>query len=272
MLQNYGYILQQQYDYIKFFTEVSSSNGGALDFGQIQQAALDNIQKLVINCQQMLSQNLEHQVKTLELEAGADAEYYLEAMQYLQQYPESKACHEKMAQAHVKLAELAGDDVDAVMHHYSQALMHNKELPELYSKLGDLFNKQGEYAKAIECYKVINDSFHVNKCFKAWIEIDEENPNIWLKRGDYCASVGQSQKAEKYYQNACGLSNDEAFKEIAMHKMADALTVQEGIAAQFNIMADNHNFYNFASVNAEFAAQVLGAGADEYKAGEFDLD
>ena len=114
---------------------------------------------------------------------------------------------------------------------------------------------------------MINDSYDVNACFKTWIATDPRNPDIWLERGDYCASVGGHQKARKYYHHAFSLSDDDGFKEMAMHKMAAALTVQQGLAAQFNKMADNHDFFNFDSVDAEFAAQVLGA--DEFKDGDF---
>jgi len=186
ILQDYAYILSQQYEYIKFFTEVSKINCSEKDFEKIEQKALTHMQDIVINCKKMLNLNMEHQVTELKLidsTHDVDAEYYSEVIKYFELYPESQICQKKIAQVHIYLAQMAYDKAQSfgqndndnqnsdsvITMHYSQALSHDKELPEIYGKLGSLLTKQGKYDQAIECYKILNDSYHVNKCFKDWI-------------------------------------------------------------------------------------------------------
>jgi tetratricopeptide (TPR) repeat protein len=149
-----------------------------------------------------------------------------------------------------------------IIAHYSQVILHDKGLIAIYNKLGDLFYKAKDYNKAILCYKVLNDFLHINKCFKAWLTEEEDNPEIWLKRGDYHLSICQTQKAAEYYHNAFGASKDVSSKEIALNKKAKALSPSDETTAEFRAAIQAHNCYNFPSAGDEFSTQILGVEND----------
>jgi len=102
---------------------------------------------------------------------------------------------------------------------------------------------------------------------KIGLSTDALNPDIWLKRGDYSASIGQTQGATKYYHRAFSLSDDNAFKKMAMNKASETLVSgSKSIIEQFKSISNTHNFYNF-TLAEDFIPNILGdEGECKYEA------
>jgi tetratricopeptide (TPR) repeat protein len=142
--------------------------------------------------------------------------------------------------------------------YYVKAIEANSHLPKIYEKLGSLFFNKGEYAKAIDCYKVVNNEFEIKACFKAWLEQDKRNPDIMLKRAEYFESIGLFEKAKTYYQDALSLSKDGNFKAAAYKKISNIMVNAAAQGQDFATKAQEHNFYNYELVTEEFTNNLLG--------------
>lgn len=247
-MQDYGYTLAQQYEYIRFFSEVC---GRALP---------DHLPlaKLIEECHNKVRENLEYQIKTLQLnENHNDPVYYHKAIEYLDNYHDSQACKKLKAVAYCGLANIAqqhGDNNKAIDCYY-KAINTYKQLPEAYEKLGKLFFDKGDYAKAINCYKVINNEYEIKSCFKEWLKQTPKNPNIMLKQAEYFESIGSFEAAKKYYGYAAGLSRDATFKANALKKEANALSEHSkklaAKAEELNLRAEHGELYNFEEINLD---------------------
>ncbi|MDD9334637.1 MAG: hypothetical protein PV347_01075 [Rickettsiaceae bacterium] len=250
-IQEYGYCLQQQYDYVQFFSDVCKA--------ELPDHA--KIAELITACHVKVTENLEYQVSSLPIDKNqSDSAYYHEALKYLKNYQDSPACKNLKAIAYSCLATIAEKDGsnEAASVYYAKAIEANSHLPDIYEKLGQLFFNKGEYAKAIDCYKIVNDEFRIKACFKAWLKQDKENPNIMLQQAEYFESIGLFEKAKTYYHDAFSLSHDENFKAAAYKKISK---IMDNVAAQgqnFATRADEHNLYNYELVNEEFTNNLLG--------------
>ncbi|MCC8399185.1 MAG: hypothetical protein LN563_01175, partial [Rickettsia endosymbiont of Platyusa sonomae] len=190
----------------------------------------------------------------------SDPEYYHKAIKYLENYQDSPACKNLKAIAYSCLASIAEHDGanEAALVYYAKAIDANSHLPKIYEKLGQLFFNKSEYAKAIDCYKVVNNEFEIKACFKAWLKQDKKNPDIMLKQAEYSESVGLFEQAKKYYQHAFSLSHDENFKVAAYKKIANIMLNAAAQGQDFATKAEEHNLYNYDLVDEAFTKNLLG--------------
>ncbi|WP_425360854.1 hypothetical protein [Candidatus Tisiphia endosymbiont of Ceraclea dissimilis] len=250
-IQDYGYCLQQQYEYVKFFANVCGAN--LPDHAKIAE--------LITACHTKVTENLEYQVSSLKIDENqSDREYYTKAIEYLENYKDSPACKNLKAIAYSCLASIAEHDGanESALTYYAKAIDANSHLPKIYEELGQLLFNKGEYAKAIDCYKVVNNEFSIEECFKAWLKQDKRNPDIKLKQAEYFESIGLFEKAKTYYHNAFSLSHDENFKVAAYKKIANIMLNATAQGQDFATKAEEHNLYNFPLVNEEFTKNLLG--------------
>ncbi|WP_375333140.1 MULTISPECIES: tetratricopeptide repeat protein [unclassified Candidatus Tisiphia] len=255
-IQGYGYCLQQQYEYVKFFASVCGVE--LPDHAKI--AA-----ELITACHAKVIENLEYQVSSLPIdEDKLDQVYYHKAIKYLEDYPDSPACKNLKAIAYSCLASIAEQNGEnEALAYYVKAIEANSHLPKIYEKLGQLFFNKGEYAKAIDCYKVINNAVRIKECFKAWLKQDAENPDIMLKQAEYFESVGLFEQAKKYYFNASSISKDDNFKAAAYKKIGNIMANVVAQGQDFITRADEHDFYNYDLVDAAFTSKLLGDSGSE---------
>ncbi|WP_425364488.1 tetratricopeptide repeat protein [Candidatus Tisiphia endosymbiont of Mystacides longicornis] len=142
--------------------------------------------------------------------------------------------------------------------YYAKAIDANSHLPKIYEELGQLFFNKGEYAKAIDCYKVVNNAFKIKVCFKKWLKQDQENPDIMLKQAEYFESIGLFEQAKKYYQHAFSLSHDDNFKAAALEKIGNIMVNTAAQGQNFITRAQEHDFYNYDLVDEAFTKNLLG--------------
>ncbi|UCM93101.1 MULTISPECIES: tetratricopeptide repeat protein [unclassified Candidatus Tisiphia] len=221
---------------------------------------------IITACHTKVAENLECQVSRLHVdEDKPDQVYYHKAIKYLENYPDSPACKNLKAIAYSCLASLAEQNSEnGALAYYVKAIEVNSHLPKIYEKLGQLFFNKGEYAKAIDCYKVVNNEFRIETCFKAWLKQDQDNPDIKLKQAEYFESVGLFEQAKKYYHHAFSLSSDEDFKAAALKKIGNIMANVAAQGQDFITRADEHDFYNYDLVDAAFTSKLLGDSGSEY--------
>ncbi|WP_375318672.1 hypothetical protein [Candidatus Tisiphia endosymbiont of Oplodontha viridula] len=250
-IQDYGYCLQQQYEYVKFFSDVCKA--------ELPDHA--KIAELITACHTKVTENLEYQVNNLPIDNNqSDPTYYHEALKYLKNYQDSPACKNLKAIAYSCLATIAEKDGgnEAASVYYAKAIEANSHLPQIYEKLGQLFFNKGDYAKAIDCYKVVNDELSIEECFKAWLKQDKRNPDLKLKQAEYFESVGLFEQAKKYYHHAFSLSHDENFKAAALKQIGNIMANTAAQGQDFITRADEHDFYNYDLVDETFIKNLLG--------------
>ncbi|WP_425363420.1 hypothetical protein [Candidatus Tisiphia endosymbiont of Hybos culiciformis] len=188
-IQDYGYCLQQQYDYVKFFSTVCKA--------ELPEHA--KIAELITACHTKVTENLEYQVSSFPIDENqSDPDYYSKAIEYLENYQDSPACKNLKAIAYICMASIAEKNgaKESPLVFYAKAIDANSHLPKIYEKLGQLLFNNGEYAKAINCYKVVNNELSIEECFKAWLKQDKRNPDIKLKQAEYFESIGLFEKAK----------------------------------------------------------------------------
>ncbi|WP_425360433.1 hypothetical protein [Candidatus Tisiphia endosymbiont of Ceraclea dissimilis] len=250
-IQDYGYCLQQQYEYVKFFANVCETK--LPDHAKIAE--------LITACHAKVTENLEYQVSSLKIdEEQSNPEYYHKAIKYLENYQDSPACKNLKAIAYSCLASIAEHDSanETAFAYYAKAIDANSHLPKIYEELGQLFFNKGEYAKAIDCYKVVNNAFKIKVCFKKWLKQDQENPDIMLKQAEYFESIGLFEQAKKYYQHAFSLSHDDNFKAAALEKIGNIMVNTAAQGQNFITRAQEHDFYNYDLVDEAFTKNLLG--------------
>ncbi|WP_425360364.1 hypothetical protein [Candidatus Tisiphia endosymbiont of Ceraclea dissimilis] len=250
-IQDYGYCLQQQYEYVKFFANVCGA----------KLPDHTKIAELITACHTKVTENLEYQVSSLKIDENqSDPEYYHKAIKYLENYQDSPACKNLKAIAYSCLASIAEHDGanEAALTYYAKAIDANSHLPKIYEELGQLLFNKGEYAKAIDCYKVVNNAFEIKACFKAWLKQDKKNPDIMLKQAEYFESVYLFEQAKKYYLNSFSLSHDDNFKAAALEKIAKIMDNATAQRQNFSTRVQEHDFYNYDMVNEEFTKNLLG--------------
>jgi hypothetical protein len=253
-IQDYGYCLQQQYEYVKFFAGVC---GKELPVAQ-------GLAELLQLCRSKVAENLEFQVSSLHIDQSQlDEEYYHKAIGYLENYPASKPCVKLKALCYSGLASFSEDknDSDGAIGYYIKAMEADNQQPEIYEKLGKLFFSKGQYAKAIEAYKVVNNEFKIKACFKAWLTQDAENPDIMLKQAEYFESIGLFEKAKMCYHHAFSLSKNEDIKVSILEKIGNIMVNSISQGQNFIIRAEEHDLYNYDLVDAGFIHNLLGDAA-----------
>jgi tetratricopeptide (TPR) repeat protein len=253
-IQDYGYCLKQQYEYVKFFAGVCGK--------ELPVAHLNGLLQL---CGAKVAENLEFQVSTLHIDQSKlDAGYYHKAISYLENYPNSKPCIKLKALCYSSLATNIFEhknDSDSAIGYYIKAVKTNNQLPEVYEKLGQLFFNKGQYAKAIEAYKVVNNEFDIKLCFKEWLKQSPKNPDIMLKQAKYFESIGLFESAKKSYHHAFSLSKNETVKANALEKIGNIMANAAVLGQNFTQKAQDHDFFNFDSVTPEFIHNLLGDAA-----------
>ncbi|WP_417905067.1 hypothetical protein [Candidatus Tisiphia endosymbiont of Micropterix aruncella] len=248
-IQEYGYCLQQQYEYMKFFAKVCDK----------ELPDHVNIAESITTCYATVTENLEKQVSNLKIdEDKLDQNYYHKAVKYLENYQDSPACKNLKAIAYSRLASIAEKNGENLaLCYYVKAIETNSNLhPEIYNKMGQLFFNKGEYGKAIECYKVANSAYKIQVCFKEWLKQDQENPDIMIKYAEYLDSICLPDHAYKYYFRAFSLSEDNNFKNGALEKSkTDATTQRQEFITK---VQQQPNHCNYDLVNEEFTNNLLG--------------
>ncbi|WP_341749063.1 hypothetical protein [Candidatus Tisiphia endosymbiont of Sialis lutaria] len=250
-IQDYGYCLQQQHEYVKFFANVCG----------VELPDHAKIAELITACHTKVTENLEYQVSSLKIDENqSDREYYTKAIEYLENYKDSPACKNLKAIAYSCLASIAEHDGanEAALTYYAKAIDANSHLPKIYEELGQLLFNKGEYAKAIDCYKVVNNEFMIKTCFKKWLKQDQNNPDIMLKQAEYSESVGLFEQAKKYYQHAFSLSHDDNFKAAALEKIGNIMVNTAAQGQNFITRSQEHDFYNYDLLDEEFTKNLLG--------------
>jgi tetratricopeptide (TPR) repeat protein len=251
VMQKYYKVLEQQYNYIKFFSEICEEN--------LPEA--DGFKSVIKLCKGKLAKNMTHKVKMMVLDEMTDPAYYKEAISYLDTQNDSVACHKLKAKACIKLAEISemsGDKGEA-LNHYIDSIGEDKKLPEIYEKMGQLFANQQDYKKAILCYQVVNDTYEVKQCFKDWLKIEPKNPEIMMMRGDHLTNIGAFNSSVKCYNHAASLyKNDQDKKDEALSKVAEILENNFNLADHFRHMVSEHDYFNFDMVNEDFVTNLMG--------------
>jgi tetratricopeptide (TPR) repeat protein len=252
-VQDYAYCLKQQYEYVKFFSGICGK--------ELPAAHLTELLQL---CGAKVAENLEFQVSSLHIDQSQlDADYYHKAIGYLEQYPNSKPCIKLKSLCYSGLAGIAehNGDSDGAIGCYVKAIETSKHQPEIYEKLGKLFFSKGQYAKAIEAYKVVNNEFDIKLCFKQWLGQEPRNPNIMLKQAEYFESIGLFESAKKSYHHAFSLSKNENIKVSILEKIGNIMVNSISQGQNFIIRAEEHDLYNYDLVDAEFIHNLFGDAA-----------
>jgi tetratricopeptide (TPR) repeat protein len=256
-IQDYAYCLKQQYEYVKFFAGICGK--------ELPATHLNGLLQL---CGAKVAENLEFQVSSLHIDQSKlDADYYHKAISYLENYPASKPCIKLKSFCYSGLASIAEHkgDGDSAIGFCVKAIEASKHQPETYEKLGKLFFSKGQYAKAIEAYKVVNNEFEIKACFKEWLKQSPKNPDIMLKQAEYFESIGSFHTAKKYYGFANSLSQNAEYKAQIWQKISNILTTQSqqlnAKAQEFGQKAQDHDFFNFDSVTPKFIHNLLGDAA-----------
>jgi Ran GTPase-activating protein (RanGAP) involved in mRNA processing and transport/energy-coupling factor transporter ATP-binding protein EcfA2 len=211
-IQDYGYCLQQQYEYVKFFANVCG----------VELPDHTKIAELITACHAKVTENLEYQVSSLKIdEEQSDLGYYSKAIEYLENYKDSPTCKTLKAIAYSCMASISEQNgaKESPLAYYVKAIEADSHLPKIYEKLGQLFFNNGKYAKAIDCYKVVNNEFMIKTCFKKWLKQDQNNPDIMLKQAEYFESIGLFEKAKTYYHHAFSLNQDKNFRSEVYKKL-----------------------------------------------------
>jgi predicted GTPase len=253
VIQEYSKILEQQYNYVKFFSEVCRAD--------LPNA--DKFQEAVDLCTGKLDEIWSYKIKTLNLDDTiTEPNYYKEAIEYLDTQVGNYHCLQTKAEALCKLGEISEmSDTSAAIKYYTEAVQAHKEMPDIYEKLGALLTNNGNYNKAIFCYKVINDTYAIRECFKAWLQQDPTNPEIMMMRGDHLSSMGAVNSAVKCYNDAAFLFKGEQNqhkKDEALSKVAEILENNFNLADHFRHMVSEHDYFNFDMVNEEFVTNLMG--------------
>ncbi|WP_425364490.1 tetratricopeptide repeat protein [Candidatus Tisiphia endosymbiont of Mystacides longicornis] len=147
---------------------------------------------------------------------------------------------------------------EAALAYYAKAIDANSHLPKIYEELGQLLFNKGEYAKAIDCYKVVNNVLEIKECFKAWLEQDKRNPDIMLKQAEYFESIGLFEKAKTYYHHAFSLNQDKNFRSEVYKKIANIMVNAAAQGQDFATKAEEQKFDNCDLVDEEFTKNLLG--------------
>jgi Ran GTPase-activating protein (RanGAP) involved in mRNA processing and transport/predicted GTPase len=255
-IQDYAYCLEQQYEYVKFFAGVCKTKLPM----QIE------LQKLITSCQAAIGKNLEDKIATMNIdETKAGIDYYDEAIKYLDQYPDSPECIKLKSICYSSLANVAKveENNDQAIQFYIKAIETDKHLPDTYEELGKLFIAKGEYDKAIECYKVVNNGFAASSCFKEWSKLlQSPSTDLMLKQAQYFESIGMFDKATKFYHNVFSLSQDSDIKAAAWNKIGSILTNASELGQSFLDRATEKNFVNYDMVDEDFIHNLMGENTD----------
>lgn len=254
-IQDYGYCLRQQYEYVKFFATVC----GTKLPGHLQ------LTELIESCHTKVIENLEYQTSTIHIDASqSDTAYYHKAIKYLKSYDTSVSCNKLKATCFKGLANIAereGESEKAIGY-YIEAMKAYIQQPDLYGKLGKIFFENEEYAKAIDCYKVVNGVYKIRACFKKWLKQNEEDLDIMFKQASYFYSIGRFETAIKYFEFVRSLSLDDDYKAQLSIMMSNSLESIKGNrdskAEDYKKEAENRDFYNYDLVTPEFISGLMG--------------
>jgi tetratricopeptide (TPR) repeat protein len=248
MIKNYSYILDQQLKYIEFFQEAT---GQKID---CQKSLLDALS----NCQKTIAINLENQIKDIKLEKSTEIGYFEKAIEHLEMHKDDKDCILKIAKANDSIGDIyaQNDNPNKAASYYIKALKLDKTLAETYEKLGDILTEKGKYKTALDFFKVADQTSKVKDCYDKLIEkasTKEIKLNIFEEKGDYLASIGETQEAIKCYNQAKDLTYDKNIKTALVLKnslLLDGKEVQKILENYSNII-NNVEYYKFDLVKLD---------------------
>jgi len=242
-MQHYSYVLAQQFEYMKFFGEVSDQ----------QLPDIRDFTVVLTRCKRSLLEQYTNAIINLELDTNKpDPKYYTKAIGYLSEYAGEYNCKQNLAIANIKLGDICYDNENKedALHYYKVSVLYMMEVnnhnTHVYDRMGSIFHSEGEYEKAIKCYQVVNNAFRVNKCFKDWLNKDSENPYIMKLRAEHLENIGAYNSSIKYYGYASSLSSDEKVKTENLAKIGNILIGLAGQGQVFINNAENSHIYNFA--------------------------
>jgi len=247
-------------------TEIQHNN--SLSGKQIEGilARIKNLEELVTQLSQPeLIDSMIEKVKELsesdEFNTGQFADIY-NLIEQLQS--EAGQMHDEAREFEDRMFIDQGSVSALIVDYYIPAIKARPEQPKLYEELGNLFRDQGDYAKAIKCYKVVNNNFEIKQCYKILLKENPRNPEIMIHYGEHLESIGEFGDAKKHYNNAASVSNDVTLKQKALTKVRDLLQNEQSLIAklteriELSHQLDQNAFYNFELVNDEFIQDLLG--------------
>jgi tetratricopeptide (TPR) repeat protein len=253
MIKNYSYILDQQLKYIEFFQEAT---GQKVNY---QNSLLSTLN----NCQKAITINLEKQIKVIKLEESSEIGYYKKAIEHLSIYKDDKDCMLKIAKANDSIGDIyaQNNNPNKALSFYIKALKLDKTLAETYEKLGDILADKEKYKTALDFYKVADQVSKVKLCYDKLIEkasTKESKLNIFEEKGDYLASIGETQKAIKSYNKAKELTYDKDIKAELLEKIVALSKNRDEIIKNMELIKENGDFFNFSFVQEETLDLLLG--------------
>ena len=254
-IHGYIYAINQHMEYIKFFSKLCDQE--ILNY-------LNTLKQPIISCKEAVSKNLEKDIKSMVIiQKHTDPEYYKTALKYLELYNEEEWSIKTQAQIHLYLADLS--ELNEAIGHCIKSINLDKTLPSAYEKLGDLLFEAKSYKAAIDCYKVINNSFEIEKCYKKILEANPKNPQLTLDAADYFASIAVYSKAIKLYNHASSFSKDDNFKAITWNRISHVMENMQAKSIELAHKAEAHDFYNFDSIDMNtLQTLIMGDHFDDH--------
>jgi tetratricopeptide (TPR) repeat protein len=250
MIKNYSYILDQQLKYIEFFQEAT---GQKVNY---QNSLLSTLN----NCQKAITINLEKQIKVIKLEDSSEIAYYKKAIEHLSIYKDDKDCILKIAKANDSIGDIyaQNNNPNKALSFYIKALKLDKTLAETYEKLGDILADKGKYKTALDFYKVADQTGKIKMCYDKLIKKAPKDLKVIEEKGDYLASIGEVQKAIKYYNKSKDMTYDKGIKVELLKKIVALSTNRDEIIKNMKVIEETGNFFNFSFVQEETLDLLLG--------------
>lgn len=248
-IQEYGYALKQQVDYLKLFSQLCDKE---------MPEFFEMLKDTIIECKGKIDFDFERAIKSMVIEPDQGISYYETAVKYLDDsqapYRDAPECTKNKAKACYYLGLIYDKlgNTNEAFQHYFKAIELDKELTPAYTKAGDLFFSKGKYEVAIEYYKAVKHDFKIKTCIKKLIEKNPENPDTMMMVAEYFSSIELNEKAIKYYQYAQSLAKDDQIKSKALTAIGHILKKDKTKQGDEYIKnAAEHNYFNYASFNQQ---------------------
>nr|WP_253308493.1 tetratricopeptide repeat protein [Rickettsia endosymbiont of Ceutorhynchus assimilis] len=249
-IQDYDYVFKQQIDINKCFSEVCGNK------------PVYNMEQDLQECKEKIEEALKREIKLLEVEEGKintengepDIAYYTKAIEYLDIYKDDQNCIKQKAKAYKNLGNIydaQGDYIQAATN-YTKALEMNKELPEIYERLGEMLFEKKHYKEAIKFLKVKGNVEKIKECFEKLTKASPNDPNLIKDKADYIFSIEDYGKAMKYYNIALYHSlKDDNLYSIIGEKIVNFKTEKSKNKAQIIEFIKSGEKYHYNEVNVQ---------------------
>ncbi|WP_342257080.1 tetratricopeptide repeat protein [Rickettsia endosymbiont of Aspidapion aeneum] len=249
-IQDYDYVFKQQIDINKCFSEVCGNK------------PVYNMEQDLQECKEKIEEALKREIKLLEVEDGKinaengepDIAYYTKAVEYLDIYKDDQNCIKQKAKAYKNLGNIydaQGDYIQAATN-YTKALEMNKELPEIYERLGEMLFEKKHYKEAIKFLKVKGNVEKIKECFEKLTKASPNDPNLIKDKADYIFSIEDYGKAMKYYNIALYHSlKDDNLYSIIGEKIVNFKTEKSKNKAQIIEFIKSGEKYHYNEVNVQ---------------------